>query len=248
MSPSGNGTAMPTIPQVLEQSARDHPDRVAVSIVGGSALTYRELHLRVERFATWLKRRGITAGDRVAVLSDNGLTMFDTVLGSARIGAAVVPLGTGLARLQIETLLADAEPALVIVERAYADEVAAAGIDVLVSDSPEYAKALAAEPETLPYPSPQSIALIIYTSGTTGTAKGVCLTQDALVYNARVSARSQGMSMQDVYLSATPMYHASAGLRIYTTLLDAQTHIVMPSFDADQWLDVVETYGVTTTI
>ena len=97
----------------------------------------------------------------------------------------------------------------------------------------------------MPPPAASDIALIIYTSGTAGRSKGVCLSQAAIVYNAVVTARSQRFGSREVYLSSTPMYHATAAMRTFTMLSGAHTHVVMRSFDPETWIRSVETFGVT---
>ncbi|MGE0307229.1 MAG: class I adenylate-forming enzyme family protein, partial [Acidimicrobiia bacterium] len=52
----------------------------------------------------------------------------------------------------------------------------------------------------------------------------------------------------DVFLSMTPIYHAATGTRVSSMLVDGQTHVVLPHFDADEALDVIEKYGVTMTV
>ncbi len=198
-----------------------------------------------------MNRLGVRRGDRVAVMAPAGLAYFDTYLGAAHLGAIAVPFSTRLAPTEVEKQLFDADPRLAIVGADYAETVSRAdhaGLTVIDHDSPEYRRLL---DTTRPSPvsaSPEDIALIIYTSGTTGDPKGVCLSHRALTFNAFVSAISQDLRHPDKYLSATPLYHASAGLRVMTMLVDGQTHVVLPSFDPDTAMSTIAREGITTTI
>ena len=239
------------VTDLLARSARLYPDRRAVRIVGGSSLTYAELSRRVARVAGLLARSGVGRGDRVAVMAPGGLAFFDTYLGAARLGAAAVPISTRLALPEISRQLADADPATVIVGAGYGETVAQASqraVPLIEHGSRKYDRLLSSSNPAPSTARPEDTALIIYTSGTTGDPKGVCLSQAALTFNAYVTAVSQELRHSDAYLSATPLYHASAGLRVITMLVDGQTHVVLPSFDADAAISTISEEEITTTI
>ena len=69
-----------------------------------------------------------------------------------------------------------------------------------------------------------------------------------LTFNARVTAVSQGFRHSDVHLSATPLFHTSAGLRVITMLVDGQGHVVLPSFDPEAAISTISGAGVNSTI
>lgn len=239
---------MPALPDLLFDAAARFPERTAVRIIGGAPVSYRELAVRAEALAGWLRERGVGPGGRIAVRAANGLVHFDAYLAAARLGAAAVPVGADLAAEEAGYVVGDARPALGFADREGADALAASGLEVLVWGSSEYNAALAAEAGTLPSPDPEAAALIIYTSGTTGRPKGVRLSHRAVVCNAALAALSQEFTSHEVYLTSTPLYHASAGLRVFTMLRGGHTHIVMPRFGAAAWLAAVEDYRVTSTI
>lgn len=239
------------ITDLLERSARLYPERRAVGIVGGPSLTYSELSQRVGRVAAVLARMGVERGDRVAVMASAGLAFFDAYLGAARLGASAVPVSTRLAPAEVARQLADAEPRAAIADTDHGDTAAQAcpgGTALIEHDSPEFRRLLSSSDPAPVTAQPEDTALIMYTSGTTGDPKGVCLSHAALTFNAFVTAVSQELRPSDVYLSATPLYHASAGLRIITMLVDGQTHVVLPSFDAEGAMSAIADEGVTTTI
>ncbi|MCE2527443.1 MAG: AMP-binding protein [Actinomycetia bacterium] len=239
------------ITDLLDRSARLYPHRRAVRIMGGPSLTYTELRHRIERVAGALTRSGVRRGDRVAVMAPAGLAFFDAYLGAAWLGAAAVPFSTRLAPAEIARQLADANPRAAIVGQEYGQKMAQAapgGLLLLEHGSPEYRRLLSVSDSTPIAAQAVDTALIIYTSGTTGDPKGVCLSHTALTFNAYVTAVSQGLRHSDVYLSATPLYHASAGLRVATMLVDGQTHVVLPSFDPQGAMSAISDGGVTTTI
>jgi acyl-CoA synthetase (AMP-forming)/AMP-acid ligase II len=238
---------------MLERNAALHPDKPAVIVFGGTQLTYRELRRRAGGLAGSLAARGVGPGDRVVILAGNSTTPFETYLACAYLGAAAVPIGTRLAGPEIEYIVGDADPAAAIADPDHAEALASVvseGIPLVSTGDAEYAAMLAGEePEGLDRRAePDDIALIIYTSGTTGRPKGVCLTQSALSFNAVTMAIAQQFRPDDVFLSMTPIYHAATGTRVSSMLVDAQTHVVLPSFDEEAAIAAIEEHGVTMTI
>ena len=240
------------IPDLLREAAASAPDRLAVAVVGGERLSYGELAERIGRLAAWLASLGVGRGDRIAVRAANGLTFFDAYLAAARLGAACVPVPGGLADAAVEYLLADSRPRLGFADAAGAGALRRCGLDTVVAGSDRHRAALAGAggPRDAPPagPDPSDLALIIYTSGTTGRPKGVCLSQAAVCANAAMTAAGQSFTAHEVYLTSTPLYHATAGTRVFTMLDGAHTHVVLRRFDPDAWLEAVAAEGVTTTI
>ena len=239
------------ITDLLERSARLYSERCAVRIVGGPSLTYIQLLQRVAKVAAALERVGVGRGDRVAVMAPGGLAFFDAYLGAAWLGAAAVPFSTRLAPAEIARQLTETQPRAAIVGTEYGEKIAqAAGSDttLIEHESSEYRRMLSFSDPAPATAQSEDTALIIYTSGTTGDPKGVCLSHRALTFNAFVTAVSQRLNHKDVYLSATPLYHASAGLRVTTMLVDGQCHVVLPSFNPEDAMQAVSKEEVTTTI
>ena len=218
-------------------------------MVDGPRLSYAELAARIERLAAWLAVAGVGRGDRIAVRAANGALFFDAYLAAARIGAACVPIPTGLADPEVGRLVSDAGPTIAFADPAGAGALRAAGVDVVVAGSPRHGAALATPAGGLPaLPEPSDIALIVYTSGSSGRPKGVCLSQAAHTTNAATNAGSQRFGAHEVYLTSTPLYHTSAAARVFTMLDGAHTHVVLPDFSPGAWIEAVETHGVTSAI
>ena len=236
------------IPELLAAAAASAPQRRAVVVAGGATVTYAELAERTDRLASWLATGGVRRGDRIAVCAANGLVHFDAYLAAARIGAAAVPVPTGMAGPEVARIVADVLPALALADAAGAEALRAAGVDVVVEGSRRYGEALAAPPDVVPMPEPSDVALIIYTSGTGGRPRGVCLSQAAITCNAAMTTAAQRFGRHEVYLTSTPLYHTSAAARVFTMLDGAHTHVVLRRFDPARWLEAVETERVTSTI
>ncbi|HEX9107910.1 MAG TPA: AMP-binding protein, partial [Longimicrobiales bacterium] len=91
-------------------------------------LTFAEVEERVFRLATALAARGVAAGDRVAILSENRPEWAIADYAVLSLGAVTVPLYPTLPAGQVAEILADAAAKVVFVsDAAQATKVLAAG-------------------------------------------------------------------------------------------------------------------------
>jgi long-chain acyl-CoA synthetase len=79
-----------TLGQILEQVARKYKRKEAL-LFGGRTITYGELDKNANRVANGLKKLGIAAGDRVAIMLPNIPEFIYTFYGIQKLGATAVP-------------------------------------------------------------------------------------------------------------------------------------------------------------
>ncbi|MEU7162818.1 amino acid adenylation domain-containing protein, partial [Streptomyces chrestomyceticus] len=216
-----------TVPQRFAQVVARHGDAVAVETADGT-LTYRELDARADRCAQYLHAKGVTAGDRVAVLLDRSAELVAVLLGIAKAGAAAVPIDTAYPVERVRFLLEDAEP-------------------VLVMTRSEVAEALRYFP-AVPPPvrvAPDSGLYVMYTSGSTGTPKGVLAT------HANVTALALDPCWHGIGTGRT-LFHAphtfdAATLELWVPLLNGGRVVVAPPADltAKTLARLVTDHGLT---
>jgi acyl-CoA synthetase (AMP-forming)/AMP-acid ligase II len=105
------------------------PDRVMLELDGSDRRwTYARADNLVGRLAGWLSVRGVVAGRRVAVLSQNEPEYIFLFFALQRIGAILVPMNFRLAAPEIRYVLDDASPSLLIYQKSYAEVVGTAGL------------------------------------------------------------------------------------------------------------------------
>jgi long-chain acyl-CoA synthetase len=78
-----------TLPEMLAESVRTHGDRPALEFFGATT-TYRELGDLVDRAAEGLRRLGVRAGDRVALVLPNCPQHVVAFYAALRLGAIVI--------------------------------------------------------------------------------------------------------------------------------------------------------------
>jgi long-chain acyl-CoA synthetase len=186
--------------------------------------TYNDLHRLIEVAAALLAGRGVSCGDRCAILAENDAYWCGAYLGMLRLGAVAVPLDTAYRAKQIATLVRDADPKVLFTTPRFLP-VAQEGIaladsacEVLLlhgeaESLPCLAEAArASEPPSVP-PCPataEDSALMLYTSGTTSDPKGVVLTHGNLLAEADAVFGAVYVDENDRVLGVLPLFHALA--------------------------------------
>ena len=208
--------AEPALTHVVDLVSRavarvpQHP--AIVDVTGGTTLTWSALDAAVAAEATRLRQAGVATGDRVLVRLGSGAPFCVTVLGALRAGAVAVPVGPVAVPRELEIVLADCRPTVLVAEPDDAD--AAAG-------APTVGATMLAPPDVSASPDPpvrvagseagggEEIALLVYTSGTTGRPRGVRLSHRALLANRAQAAalRPAPVTPVDRVLLALPMHH-----------------------------------------
>jgi fatty-acyl-CoA synthase len=227
----------------LERAAAVYPDKLAV-IEGSRRFTYREFYRRCCRFADALRRRGIGAGDTVAVLAPNVPALLEAHYAVPMAGAVLNALNYRLDARTIAFILGHGGARLLIADREFAGLVADALREfgralplVEIGDSGdgvlgavEYEDFLAeGDPDAawLP-PSDEWAAIALnYTSGTTGNPKGVVYHHRGAYLNALGNAIAFGLDRHAVYLWTLPMFHCNGWTYPWAVTAVAGTHVCL---------------------
>ncbi|WP_172437238.1 non-ribosomal peptide synthetase [Lysobacter enzymogenes] len=161
-----------TVCDLFAAQAARTPDAPALESAG-ARLSYAELDRRAQRMARQLRRRGIGAGDLVAVVSDHEVDTFVALLATLKAGAAYLPLDAAAPAERLRHVLEDARPGLIL-----ADAAALAALPQPLPPALSFQACAAADDDDvqpLPGPAPGDLAYAIYTSGSTGAPKGVLI-------------------------------------------------------------------------
>jgi fatty-acyl-CoA synthase len=197
---------------------------------------------RVERITGHLQAtHGLLAGERVAWLGLNHELQLATLVACARLDLIYMPLNFRLAGPELQKVLQDGKPALLVHDAAHAKTAVSLLADVakqcfaedLVSSASSKNLKLAQVAE-------DADVLLVYTSGTTGLPKGAVHTQAGLLANALASQEAHEFKSDDVVLSTLPMFHVG-GLCIQTlpALLAGVSVHLHPRFEASAWMSAV---------
>ena len=227
------------------------PDKVAMRDTRtGSATTYAEMDRRVNRLCAVLHRDfGVGAGDRVAVHAQNDPKIFEVQFACWRLGAVFVPLNWRLAPPELEFIVGDCGPTVLVHEAGFADVsgplATATGVrhrlcwDGESEGVADYEEALASAAADFPRAenTHETALTIMYTSGTTGRPKGAVITHGMTFWNAVNQTEFFLDGPEMVNLVALPLFH-TGGLNVFANpaFHFGGTNMVMHTFDPAEGL------------
>jgi fatty-acyl-CoA synthase len=248
----------------IERAAYVHPDRVAV-IHGDEQYTWRETYARCRRLASALSRRGIGAGDTVAVIAPTVPAIYEAHFGVPMSGAVLNTLNTRLDAEAIAFQLNHGEAKVLITDREFSGTIEQAL--TLVSHRPfvididdpqydggtllgetEYEAFLEEGDQDYRWSPPQDeweAISLNYTSGTTGNPKGVVYHHRGAYLNAVSNILSWGMPQHSVYLWTLPMFHCNGWCFPWTMAANAGTNVCLRKVDPKLIYDAIKTHRVT---
>ena len=248
----------------LRRAADVYPDRVAV-IHGHHRHNWRETYLRCRRLASALQRRGVGAGDTVAVMAPNIPAVFEAHYGIPMTGAVINALNTRLDAASIAFMLEHGEAKVLITDRELSgtvsralsmlekrpfvidiDDDRATGGELL--GGIEYEDFLATGDPNFEWHLPgdewDAIALN-YTSGTTGNPKGVVLHHRGAYVNAVSNVVTWPMPHFPVYLWTLPMFHCNGWCFPWTLALIAGTSVCLRKVEPALIFGLIREHRVT---
>ncbi|CAD5105871.1 AMP-binding protein [Zestomonas carbonaria] len=252
-----------TLMDVLDWHLHNQPERIHVRLLDEHEhcddLSYAALHQGSLGVACGLQRRGLRAGQAVALMLPTGRDFLFAFVGTLLAGGVPVPIYPPMRLSQVEehlrrqaAILANAE-AVALITVAEAKLLArllkpqvpslreVASVAELADSGGEF---------TPVRRKAEDIAFLQYTSGSTGQPKGVMVSHANLLANLRAMGEGVRVSSRDVFVSWLPMYHDMGLIGAWLgSLYYAYTLVLMSplSFLARpaRWLWAIHHYGGT---
>ncbi|MDT3680259.1 MAG: acetate--CoA ligase [Burkholderiaceae bacterium] len=222
--------------------------------------SYAQLREATNRFANVLAALGVSAGDRLFVLSGRIPELYVSVLGALKHRCVVTPLFSafgpepiatrlerGSARVLVTTStlyrrkvaeIRASLPALahVLVVREYDDPLPPGTIDL------QEALDAAGVDYTIGPTDPQMPALLHFTSGTTGKPKGALHVHEAIVAHHATARFALDLHEDDVFwCTADPGWVTGTSYGIVAPLAHGITLVADEGdFDAERWYDILD--------
>jgi malonyl-CoA/methylmalonyl-CoA synthetase len=171
---------------------------------------------------------------RVAFLVEPSIEYVLVQRGIWRAGGIAVPLCAGHPPPELDYVLADAQPELVVASAALADRLrplaAARGVALWLTGDVTSSAITAA---TLPRLAADRRAMIVYTSGTTGGPKGAVTTHGGLRAQMVSLIEAWAWTPQDRIVLTLPLHHVHGIVNVLgCALASGATCVLHSSFDA----------------
>ena len=240
------------IGKIPAKTARLSPEREAlIDIPNERRMTFGELDERVRRLANaMVNELTLNKGDRVAILSKNCIEYMEIYYACARCGMIAQPLNWRLGEQEMQRILQDGEPTVVLVSDEYRDlqDTLRTSIDTphwfsFGNDSDGSYNALIErngdeEPAVSDSIGDDDPVLILYTGGTTGESKGALHTHHSLYMGMLNQTVAERVVPSDVYMLTGQMFHIPVALA-----MNYQAHgcpLVLINFEAQLALEVIQ--------
>jgi acyl-CoA synthetase (AMP-forming)/AMP-acid ligase II len=233
------------------------PDHELV-VFEGCRQTYQETTTRVQRLAAALATRGISTGDRVAVLDTNSSRAVEAYFATSLLGAVFVPLHYRATAQELEYMVTTASARVLMVGERYgplvehirdrllcvthyvameSPQFEMEGFEALIAQAP--GEASEAEVEE------GDVNVLMYTSGTTGRPKGVMLTHgDFVAYVCGHTDLADG-TPRGAALLCVPLYHIAGVTLMMTSVFGGRRLVVLRQFEPTEWLETVQRERIT---
>lgn len=258
----------------LADAAARHAERPLI-LTDEVTLSYADVARRAERIARGLRRRGVRAGDRVALVLANVPEFTPLVYAIWRLGAAAIPVNYLFRAKELAYVIGQSACRLVVTMSSFRDLDYLGALDEIVpgwqrGDFAPFANLAAiavlddarpglltlgdieadGESETIALPaglvSPSDPAVIMYTSGTTGLPKGVIQSHDNLARSGFGGAHHLAFEDGRRTLTALPLYHAFALVQgLAASLFVGGAMIPQLTFDVARTFAGVERHGAS---
>ena len=220
----------------LRYGAQHYPERICIN-----EYTYNDIYLGVLHVARKLEP---LQASRIAILSDNSVTMAIYVLATMVVHKELLLLNVHLKPKEIENQLAQLDVTTVLhsVERR---EQLPNSISTIVFESLERILSDEEADDTFDWTfEDRDIAVIMNTSATTGQFKSVPLRWGQIRAHVQASKEVLGKTEQDNWLMVLPLFHVSGLSILLRSLYNGTAVTILPKYDEAQVLKLIESENI----
>lgn len=249
----------------LKKWSHYSPENIAVKDGDtGEQFSYKKLFELACQGAHILKDRfQVQKGDRIALLATNEMESIFLFFAAQRLGAILVPVNFRLTPREVDHILGDCQPQVLIYQETFQPLVDSLTVSLpfkaLLQGSDSFGHQVrTAEVSNIDsgfHADFEDPSMILYTSGTTGAPKGAILSHRMIFWNSINTSLRLNIHQHDSTVIFLPFFHTGGWNVLTTPFWHRGAKIVfLKKFDADRILELSETenatllFGVPTTM
>ena len=220
----------------LRYGAEHYPNRICIN-----EYTYNDIYRGVVHVARNLEPLQVS---RIAILSDNSVTMAIYVLATMVVHKELLLLNVHLKPKEIKNQLAQLDVTTVLHSIERRDQLPNS-ISTIVFESLESILSDLTPEDTFDWTFKDSdVAAIMNTSATTGQFKSVPLRWGQIRAHVQASKEVLGKTEQDNWLMVLPLFHVSGLSILMRSLYNGTAVTILPKYDEAQVFKLIESENI----
>ena len=200
-----------TLYEIVKYSVEKFSSRIAFTMIDKEDVSYKEVGERIETVQDMLLNAGVSAGDKVAILSSSMPNWGVSYFAVTTAGMIAVPILPDFTSEEIDLILEHSEAkAILVSDKLYTklSTQSAEKMNIIIrTKGLNIISQKITERGQKRIPQPEDTAVIIYTSGTTSKPKGVMLSHYNIAMQTTVVPSLFDYNENDVLLSILPLAH-----------------------------------------
>lgn len=209
--------------------------------------TYDEFYKKVRKLTDFFIYHGLNYEDRIATFLHNHIDTVVLYYAAWSLGITVVPLNLSEDDSRIKYILKNADIKSIFTLTKYHNRLINIenNISIFNFDEINYPVTSAYDNYISKTVSGETEALIVYTSGTTGNPKGVVLTQENLLTDAKYISEWHKLNSGDVMMCVLPIHHVNGIIvTLLTPMYYGGTVILNQKFHSHKFFELIKTENV----
>ncbi len=245
--------------KILESKSKLKPSHDFI-LTDKKNYTYRDINESANKLAHGLLQKGISKGDKVAVLMDSSPQYLDVWFAISKIGAVEVPINTAYKGDILKHILDSSDTRVILFDKKYVNEVNEINkeckkIDIyIINDKENDCKSYPNKLDNFYLHNTNNLnvnikytdtACLLYTSGTTGVSKGVIMNNHFLWSFGVNVAQINQIKNTDISYNYLPFFHIAGKFLLMASLLVDAKNVVIPQLSISRFWDDINKYKAT---
>ena len=236
-----------TLATMAEKNARLYPSNTAV-VCGNTHVTYSAFNHQANRLARIFRRKGVSKGNRVAILSRNCHRFVEVLFALSKLGAILVPLNWRLSPGELSYIVRDSDSMILVLGEGLGGVVQTLR-DQLSSDIQivevaslyrEASQEGIGDADLSLDVYDDDVVVQMYTAAVEGRPRGAELTHGRYVATATNVTVALSLTNADANLVVVPLFHTFGLDQTIAILSSGGKSVILGDFDAAIVSEIIE--------